>query len=147
MLPTIDECRRAKAALDPIGGAVTQGAKPNTPKGCSIHDGKWYFNEHATGKSDDFSELVCKPTVTFQAPDKPCQVHTMLTTIDECRRARAALNPKGDAVVQESRATTPKGCSYFDGKWYFNDHPTGRSDGVTEPVCKSEGVIGKSNKT
>ena len=147
MLPTIDECRRARAALDPNGDAVEQKTQANTPKGCHRLNGKWYFNGDAIGGSDGVSDHVCKPTVAFQAPNNLCRAHTMLTTIDECRRARAALSPEGDAVEQESRATTPKGCSYFDGKWYFNTHATGASDSVSEPVCKSEGVIGKSNKT
>ena len=60
MLSTIDECYNAKAVLDPGADRVTNDNQARAPKGCSRHDGKWYFNTHEEGALDGESEPVCK---------------------------------------------------------------------------------------
>ena len=60
MLSTIDECYNAKAVLDPGADRVTNDNHARAPKGCSRHDGKWYFNTHEEGALDGESEPVCK---------------------------------------------------------------------------------------
>ena len=62
----------------------------------------------------------------------------MLGTARECESARAALDPSGPAVKSEEVGNAPKGCSRFEGKWYFNTHAEGKLDGVSEPVCKDD---------
>ena len=58
----MDECSRAKAALDPSAGVVTTEHFDGAPKGCSLYKGKWIFNSHSTGKLDGISEPVCTNT-------------------------------------------------------------------------------------
>ena len=62
VLVNITECNSAKALLDPRSAAVKEEKYAEAPKGCSRFKGKWFFNTHATGKIDDVSEPVCKPT-------------------------------------------------------------------------------------
>ena len=61
-LTTMSECHDAKAALDPSGSAVKSEAYAGTPRGCSRHQGEWYFNSNAKGALDGASEPVCKAT-------------------------------------------------------------------------------------
>ena len=60
ILDSISECRSAKAVLDADASAVVSEEYDDTPKGCSRHKGKWYFNTHATGALDGTSEPICK---------------------------------------------------------------------------------------
>ena len=60
MLATLEECSNAKAIIDPSAGAVKKENYADTPKGCSRHNGVWYFNTHETGTLDGKSELICK---------------------------------------------------------------------------------------
>ena len=66
-----------------------------------------------------------------------CTTDTMLATVDECSKAKAALDPGAAAVKPDSAANAPSGCSRWSGKWYFNDNPTGQLDGESEPICRS----------
>ena len=61
----------------------------------------------------------------------------MLATIKECSSAKAALDPSAPAVEPDFYKAGPKGCSRYFKKWYFNTHPTGAVDGVTESICKA----------
>ena len=72
-----------------------------------------------------------------QVPSKPCTADTMLATVGECSRAKAALSPDAGGVETETSANTPKGCSRWQGKWFFNTHATGKLDGESEPICKA----------
>ena len=67
---------------------------------------------------------------------KLCTSDTILTTIEECRSAQSIVDPQADAVTLEHTAATPKGCSQFEGSWYFNTHETGEIYSSSEPVCK-----------
>lgn len=73
----------------------------------------------------------------LQHHSKQCSLSTMIATIDECSRAKIALDPNADAVKFESIENAPSGCSRFEGAWFFNNHPTGKADSASEPVCKS----------
>ena len=66
-----------------------------------------------------------------------CTEDTMLATVDECSSAKAALAPDAAVVKLENTGQAPKGCSRWQGKWYFNSHATGELDGVSEPICKA----------
>ena len=60
ILASISECRIAKAVIDANAADVVTEHYSDTPKGCSRHKGKWYYNTHATGALDGTSEPVCK---------------------------------------------------------------------------------------
>ena len=63
ILGSIGECRSAKAVLDADAADVVSEEYDDTPKGCSRHKAKWYFNTHATGALDGASEPICKAVV------------------------------------------------------------------------------------
>ena len=65
-------------------------------------------------------------------------METIIATLEECSRAKTALDPNADAVETENFDGAPKGCSLYKGKWMFNSHATGKLDGISEPVCKAE---------
>ena len=67
-----------------------------------------------------------------------CSADTIIATVEECNRAKTALNPKADAMKTENFKDAPKGCSLYKGQWIFNTHATGKLDGISEPVCKAE---------
>ena len=73
----------------------------------------------------------------MQHHTKWCSPVTMIATVDECIRAKTALDPSADAVKSEDYEKAPKGCSRTGRKWYFNTHATGALDGESEPVCKA----------
>ena len=60
ILGSIRECRSAKAVLDASAADVVSEEYDDTPKGCSRHTSRWYFNTHATGALDGGSEAICK---------------------------------------------------------------------------------------
>ena len=69
---------------------------------------------------------------------KPCTQTTELSSIDECGRAKVALDPsRTGAIKDENIPNAPRGCSRYNGRWYFNSHATGELDGASEPVCKA----------
>ena len=78
-----------------------------------------------------------------QVPSKACTADTILATVSECSSAKAALDPDDpddpDAadVKSENNEQNPKGCSRWQGKWFFNSHATGALDGVSELICKA----------
>ena len=74
----------------------------------------------------------------IQKPGNQCTPDTILGTLAECESARASLDSSAPAVIGESSAFTPKGCSRFKGEWYFNTHPTGRGDDKSELACKGK---------
>ena len=64
ILDSISECKSAKVVLDAnADGDVKSEKYDDTPKGCSRHKGKWYFNIHATGALDGASEPICKTVI------------------------------------------------------------------------------------
>ena len=73
-----------------------------------------------------------------------CSSDSALATAKECESARAALDPSAPAVKSEELGNAPKGCSRWDGKWFFNTHAEGKLDGESEPVCKT--AAGKANR-
>ena len=75
----------------------------------------------------------------LQHHTKWCSSHNILTTVEECKRAKAALDPSAAAVTSEKYEKAPKGCSRYQGNWFFNTHDTGDVDGVSEPICKATG--------
>ena len=66
-----------------------------------------------------------------------CSSLTILATIEECKNAKAALDPDAAAVKLELNKDSPKGCSVYNGVWYFNIHEKGALDGTSEAVCKA----------
>ena len=72
-----------------------------------------------------------------QSVSRSCSANAMLATVGECSRAKAALGPDADDVETETSPNTPKGCSRWQGKWFFNTHATGKLDGESEPICKA----------
>ena len=72
----------------------------------------------------------------IQSVNKACTLDTVLTTIDECAKAKAALDPSASEVQREDLTTAPSGCSRWNGNWFFNSM-TGKLDGASEPVCKA----------
>ena len=72
-----------------------------------------------------------------QHNSQDCTAETRLATVADCSSAKAALGPDADDVETETSAYTPKGCSRWQGKWYFNSHVTGKLDGESEPICKA----------
>ena len=72
---------------------------------------------------------------------------TSLSTIEECTKAKAVLDPTNTvAVGLEKTATVPSGCSIWKGRWFFNI-VKGKLDGVSEPVCKNVTTISKTATT
>ena len=65
-----------------------------------------------------------------------CSSHTILSTIEDCKHAKAALDPNAAAVQNAYDPYAPKGCSRFKRVWFFNSH-YGQVDGVSEPICKA----------
>lgn len=74
---------------------------------------------------------------------KACSSGAALATIEECRIAKAIIEPSASAVKTQSKANVPRGCSRYGGWWYFNTNAAGTLDGVSEPVCKV--TAGKSH--
>ena len=74
----------------------------------------------------------------LQYHTKWCSSDSALATAKECESARAALDPSAPAVESEELDNAPKGCSRYDGKWFFNTHAKGKLDGASEPVCKAD---------
>ena len=72
----------------------------------------------------------------IQNPNKACSSDNVLATIEECAKARTALDPTGPALQLEHLTIAPGGCSRWKGNWFFNSLP-GKLDGVSEPVCKT----------
>ena len=81
----------------------------------------------------------------LQHHTKWCSSDSVLATVKECESAKAALDPSAAAVKSEEAASAPKGCSRFEGKWFFNTHAKGKLDGASEPVCKAD--AGKASTT
>ena len=75
----------------------------------------------------------------LQHHTKWCTAHTMLATIEECKNAKKQLDASAPAVESEELDNAPKGCSRYEGKWFFNTHAKGKVDGVSEPICKARG--------
>ena len=75
----------------------------------------------------------------LQHHTKWCSSHTILATIEACKNAKKALDPNAAAVQSDNAPNAPKGCSRFEGQWFFNSHDTGKLDGVSEPICKATG--------
>ena len=73
----------------------------------------------------------------IQQHNQACTTDTMLATINQCSSAKSSLDRGAADVTSESREDTPKGCSLYKGKWYFNSHATGELDGESEPICKA----------
>ena len=82
--------------------------------------------------------LCTADAYVIQKPGNQCTPDTILGTLAECESARASLEPSAPAVIGESSAFTPKGCSRFKGEWYFNSHPTGKADDESELACKGK---------
>lgn len=72
-----------------------------------------------------------------------CSSETIITTIDECSRAKAALDAGAPAVNKEDYEGAPYGCYRHEGRWFFNTQATDTLDSVSEPVCKD--IAGASN--
>ena len=81
--------------------------------------------------------MVIAGQFVAQLPSKACAADAMLATADECRSAKATLSPDAAGVKLQTDEEAPKGCSRWQGKWYFNSHATGKLDGVSEPICKA----------
>ena len=64
-----------------------------------------------------------------------CSAETIIASLEECNRAKAALDPNADAVSTEKMKNAPKGCFLYKGQWIFNRHKRGKLDGISEPVC------------
>ena len=80
----------------------------------------------------------------IQHHTKPCTRTYELSSIEECGRAKVALDPSRTRTIKEETIpNAPRGCSRYDGRWYFNSHATGKLDGASEPVCKA--TAGKPN--
>ena len=73
----------------------------------------------------------------LQYHTKSCSSLTMLATLEACKNAKGALDPNADAVKLELNKDSPKGCSVYNGVWYFNIHAKGALDGTSEAVCKA----------
>ena len=81
----------------------------------------------------------------LQHPTKGCSSESALNTIQECERAKAALDPRASGRVgKETYSKSPKGCSRWHGEWWFNSHYKGALDGESEPVCKT--AAGKASR-
>ena len=79
--------------------------------------------------------------------DKACSADSILTTIEECAKAKTILDPTNtDSVGLEKTATMPSGCSIWRGRWFFNSMK-GKLDGASEPVCKNGTTISKTATT
>ena len=74
----------------------------------------------------------------LQHHTKWCSSDSALATAKECESAKAVLDPSATAVKTEELGNAPKGCSRWDGKWFFNTHAKGKLDGASEPVCKAD---------
>ena len=75
-----------------------------------------------------------------QDHDRACTRDTMVTSFNECSRAKTSFDRDAADVEKESNADTPKGCSLYKGKWYFNSHATGKLDGEREPICQQGNI-------
>ena len=73
----------------------------------------------------------------IQQHTKACTSESMLATINECSNAKTVLDPNAGTVEREDFADAPKGCSRYQGKWFFNTHETGALDKESEPICKA----------
>jgi hypothetical protein len=84
--------------------------------------------------------MLVHPAGGFVLQDhtKWCSSDSALATAKECESAKAALDPSAAAVESEELDNAPKGCSRYDGKWFFNTHAKGKLDGASEPVCKTD---------
>ena len=75
-----------------------------------------------------------------QDPDRACTRDTMVTSLSECRRAKRSFDRNAADVESENVGDTPKGCSLYKEKWYFNSHDTGKLDGEREPICRQGNI-------
>ena len=86
-----------------------------------------------------FSHTSTAGGYLVQHHTKWCTAHTMLATIEECKNAKKQLDASAPAVESEELDNAPKGCSRYEGKWFFNTHAEGKLDGASEPICKASG--------
>ena len=91
--------------------------------------------------------MLVQPAGGFvlQHHTKWCSSDSVLATAKECESAKAALDPSAAAIQSEEVDDAPKGCSRFEGQWFFNTHAKGKLDGASEPVCKAD--AGKASTT
>ena len=61
----------------------------------------------------------------------------MLSSIQDCTKAKTVLDPGADAVRADNNENAPKGCSRHFGTWYYNSIVKGTLDGESEPICKA----------
>ena len=173
IVTTLEECKKAKKALEPNAPSddVQKENFEGVPGGCSRWNGVWFFND-VKGKLDGVSYPVCKvltsittatttttvtttttPTITttattttaaslsgeyvIQNPKQACSSQTIVTTLEECKKAKKALEPNAPSndVQEENFEKAPGGCSRWNGVWFFND-VKGTLDGLSHPVCK-----------
>ena len=81
--------------------------------------------------------LYTKVGFTIHHHGKRCKSDTMLSTIKECSNAKAVIDPTADAVRAKDSTDAPKGCSRYQGEWFFNTHKTGAYSSVSDSVCKA----------
>ena len=78
----------------------------------------------------------------IQPHTKWCNADTILKTIDQCKSAKAVFDPKSTVPVKiENFAKAPRGCTRFQGNWFFNTNLKGELDGASEPICKAKAGI------
>lgn len=96
----------------------------------------------AARQSNDYISHVCihvytKVGFAIHHHGKRCKSDTMLSTIKECSNAKAVIDPTADAVRAKDTTDAPKGCSRYQGEWFFNTHNTGAFNSVSDSVCKA----------
>ena len=83
----------------------------------------------------------------LQHPTKGCSSASILDSLRECKRAKAAFDTSTASVsIVDNQYRYPKGCSHNNkyGSWVFNTAAKGKLDGNSEPVCKT--AAGKANR-
>ena len=96
MIATPKECSRAQTALDPKAPAVKSENYEGAPKGCSRHEGAWFFNTHEKGSLDGISEPVCKASTGKPPSSHPSHLSHMLHfELDKCLRYQQAYRAFG----------------------------------------------------
>jgi len=122
------------------------------PKGCYINNNQLLFNEHPTGSSNGDRRPICEPLssswsstpsgaptfapyLVMEGGTNHCaDGYTGLTTADQCVAYAEYRGLSYGYAFTDS--IQPKGCYINNNQLFFNEHPTGSSNGDRRPICE-----------
>ena len=80
------------------------------------------------------SYFVAGMYVKLSPNDKVCDEKQLIETKEKCEAAAKELGLVDNSADVIDKSTSPKGCSWFNGKLYFNQGSPGKAN-LREPIC------------